>query len=270
MGVKFKINEKIWDIGLGCSVLYRCYTTREALNQSTSIWQVPSLSDETNKQLRKDQEAIGWQLVGRLARYWQYLCNMQHLNINLCDPTTGMHVLKCVGHADGAPISSIISLHQLCMFFSIISCLGDVEDVWLTSATSTHYSQDFLNKYFDKDFYYALMLLPPIASFRYHCYALFQMDAWLKTLWKWTLLSHPDEWMLRYKLGKCTINFNLIKLINFCTTYWKNKSATPWVTTGQQIAPYVNTFVNYLLVALSTVTIYPECCSYQVQGWLAC
>ena len=68
-----------------------------------------------------------------------------------------MHTLKCAKHVDGTPISSIIPLRQLRAFISIIPRLGDVADVQLTSATSMHYSQDFLlNKYFDKDFYYAL------------------------------------------------------------------------------------------------------------------
>ncbi|KAG2059350.1 hypothetical protein BDR06DRAFT_979926 [Suillus hirtellus] len=87
----------------------------------------------------------------------QYLCYVGHLNIGPCDPATGMHVLKRAKHADGTPSCSIIPLHQLHAFISIIPCLGDAADVQLTSATSTHYFQEFfLNKYFDEDFYYTL------------------------------------------------------------------------------------------------------------------
>ncbi|KAG0696400.1 hypothetical protein DFH29DRAFT_984627 [Suillus ampliporus] len=87
----------------------------------------------------------------------QYLCYVQCLNIGPCDSATGMHVLKRAKHVDGIPIGSIIPLRQLCAFISIIPRLGDAADARLTSATSMHYSQDFfLNKYFDKDFYYAL------------------------------------------------------------------------------------------------------------------
>jgi hypothetical protein len=93
----------------------------------------------------------------RIAWQDQYLCYVRRLNIGPCDPATGMHVLKRAKHADGTPICSIIPLRQLRAFISIIPRLGDAADVRLTSATSTHYSQEFfLNKYFDKDFYYAL------------------------------------------------------------------------------------------------------------------
>ncbi|KAG1849723.1 hypothetical protein F4604DRAFT_1883751 [Suillus subluteus] len=87
----------------------------------------------------------------------QYLCYVQCLNIGPYDPATGMHVLKCVKHADGTFIGNIIPLCQLCAFISIVPHLGDAADVQLTSATSAQYSQEFLlNKYFDKGFYYAL------------------------------------------------------------------------------------------------------------------
>ncbi|KAG1901098.1 uncharacterized protein F5891DRAFT_979664 [Suillus fuscotomentosus] len=79
----------------------------------------------------------------RIAWQDQYLCYVWHLNIGPCDPATGVHVLKCAKHADGTPIGSIIPLCQLCAFISIIPHLGDAADVQLTSATSTHYSQEF-------------------------------------------------------------------------------------------------------------------------------
>ncbi|KIK45261.1 hypothetical protein CY34DRAFT_39251, partial [Suillus luteus UH-Slu-Lm8-n1] len=86
----------------------------------------------------------------------QYLCYVQVLTIGSIDPATEMIILKCAKYTDGTPIGNIVPLRQLRSFISLIPQLGDVADARFTKATSMHYSQSFLlNKYFDKDFYYA-------------------------------------------------------------------------------------------------------------------
>ncbi|KAG2738995.1 hypothetical protein P692DRAFT_201730262 [Suillus brevipes Sb2] len=86
----------------------------------------------------------------------QYLCYVQVLTIGSIDPATEMIILKCAKYTDGTPIGNIVPLCQLRSFISLIPRLGDVADARFTKATSMHYSQSFLlNKYFDKDFYYA-------------------------------------------------------------------------------------------------------------------
>jgi hypothetical protein len=86
----------------------------------------------------------------------QYLCYVQVLTIGSIDPATEMIILKRAKYTDGTPIGNIVPLRQLRSFISLIPRLGDVADARFTKATSMHYSQSFLlNKYFDKDFYYA-------------------------------------------------------------------------------------------------------------------
>lgn len=87
----------------------------------------------------------------------QYLCYVDYLKIDKVDPATEMHVVKRAKHPDGSPMGSIVPLHQLRAFVSLIPQLGNVADARLTKVTSMHYSNSFfLNKYFDKDFYDAL------------------------------------------------------------------------------------------------------------------
>ncbi|KAG2115446.1 hypothetical protein DEU56DRAFT_748706 [Suillus clintonianus] len=86
----------------------------------------------------------------------RYLCYVQVLTIGSVDPATEMIILKCAKYTDGTPVGNIVPLCQLRSFISLIPRLGDVVDAQFTKAMSMHYSQSFLlNKYFDKDFYYA-------------------------------------------------------------------------------------------------------------------
>ncbi|KAG1734642.1 hypothetical protein EDB19DRAFT_1830536 [Suillus lakei] len=87
----------------------------------------------------------------------QYLCYVQVLTIGSVNPATDMIIVKRTKHTDGTPIGNIVPLRQLHSFISLIPQLGNAADARFTKATSMHYSQLFLlNKYFDKDFYYAL------------------------------------------------------------------------------------------------------------------
>ncbi|KAG1879138.1 hypothetical protein F4604DRAFT_1880090 [Suillus subluteus] len=87
----------------------------------------------------------------------QYLCYVHSMKVGAVHPVAGMHVLKHAKHVDGTPVGNIVPLKQMCAFISMIPELGAAADAWLTKETSTHYSLSFfLNKYFNKQLYYAL------------------------------------------------------------------------------------------------------------------
>ncbi|KAG2046045.1 hypothetical protein BDR06DRAFT_977766 [Suillus hirtellus] len=87
----------------------------------------------------------------------QYLCYVHRLKVGAVHPTAGMHVLKHAKHRDGTPVGNIVPLKQMRTFISIIPELGAAVDMQLTKETSAHYSSSFfLNKYFNKQLYYAL------------------------------------------------------------------------------------------------------------------
>ena len=86
----------------------------------------------------------------------------QHLDIvpqgsNSVKRTTGLHVLKKATHASGSPLGEVFPINQLWSYAHIVLCFSEKADRQLTSTNCIHYSQlFFLNKYFDKDFFYDL------------------------------------------------------------------------------------------------------------------
>jgi len=75
----------------------------------------------------------------------------------LVDHATGLHVLKRVTHASGTPLSEVFPLDQIRSYVHITPRFGTAADNWLTSVNSIHFSQSFfMNKYFDKDFFYVV------------------------------------------------------------------------------------------------------------------
>lgn len=70
-----------------------------------------------------------------------------------------MFVLKRSVRAGGAPLGDIIPLSQLRALADLIPRFGAKADPRLTKQTSLAYSTEFwLNKYFDKQTYFALTL----------------------------------------------------------------------------------------------------------------
>jgi hypothetical protein len=68
-----------------------------------------------------------------------------------------MHVLKRAMQSAGVPFGGILPLDQLCSFAHIVPRFGPVADPRLTEENSAHSAQVFfLNKYIDKEFYYAI------------------------------------------------------------------------------------------------------------------
>lgn len=75
------------------------------------------------------------------------------------DPDTQMHVLNRAKHRSSVPMGGILPLHQLRSYAPTIPVFDDVADPRLTAYNSSHYAHSFyLNKYFDKEFYYSLHL----------------------------------------------------------------------------------------------------------------
>ncbi|KAF8128259.1 hypothetical protein EV363DRAFT_1400742 [Boletus edulis] len=86
----------------------------------------------------------------------------QRLNIiaqgnNLVEHTTGLHVLKKAERTSGCPLADIFPLDQIRSYAHIVPHFGRKVDNQFTSSNCIEHSHSFfLNKYFDKDFYYAL------------------------------------------------------------------------------------------------------------------
>ncbi|KAF8136220.1 hypothetical protein EV363DRAFT_1395339 [Boletus edulis] len=90
------------------------------------------------------------------------LMYLQRLNIiaqgnNLVEHTTGLHVLKKAECTSGCPLTDVFPLDQIRSYTHIVPCFGCEVDNRFTSSNCIEHSYSFfLNKYFDKDFYYAL------------------------------------------------------------------------------------------------------------------
>ncbi|KAG2124238.1 hypothetical protein DEU56DRAFT_917110 [Suillus clintonianus] len=93
----------------------------------------------------------------RFLTYVQRLDVMPQRHGSLLECTTQMHVLKRAMRSAGTPFGDILPLDQLRSFAQIIPRFGRVADSRLTAQNSAHFAQTFfLNKYINKDFYYAI------------------------------------------------------------------------------------------------------------------
>ena len=69
----------------------------------------------------------------------------------------GLHVLNRATCASDSPLGKVFPLDQLHSYAHIIPHFGQKADNWLRSNKCVHSLQTFfLNKYFDKDFFYAI------------------------------------------------------------------------------------------------------------------
>ncbi|KAH9009323.1 hypothetical protein EDB85DRAFT_1881682, partial [Lactarius pseudohatsudake] len=72
-------------------------------------------------------------------------------------PSTGMYLLKHARRNDGAIMGDIVPLAQLRALVNLVPRFGEEADKRLTKETALEYSSEFwLNKYFDKELFYAL------------------------------------------------------------------------------------------------------------------
>ncbi|KAH9013680.1 hypothetical protein EDB85DRAFT_2076567 [Lactarius pseudohatsudake] len=72
-------------------------------------------------------------------------------------PSTGMYLLKCARRNDGAIMGDIVPLAQLRALVNLVPRFGEEANKRLTKEMALEYSSEFwLNKYFDKELFYAL------------------------------------------------------------------------------------------------------------------
>ncbi|KAG6378073.1 hypothetical protein JVT61DRAFT_13755 [Boletus reticuloceps] len=73
------------------------------------------------------------------------------------EPTMGLHVLRRAKRASGENIGEVFPLDQLRSYAHIVPRFGRVVENCLTHSNSIYGLQNFfLNKYFDKDFFYSI------------------------------------------------------------------------------------------------------------------
>ncbi|KIM52852.1 hypothetical protein SCLCIDRAFT_140190, partial [Scleroderma citrinum Foug A] len=92
-----------------------------------------------------------------------FLIYVQRFNIipqangSAVERTTGLHVLKRATHASGSVLGEIFPLDQIRSYAHVVPRFDRTADNQLTTSNSIHFPQSFfLNKYFDKDFFYAI------------------------------------------------------------------------------------------------------------------
>ncbi|KAF8422301.1 hypothetical protein L210DRAFT_880301, partial [Boletus edulis BED1] len=74
------------------------------------------------------------------------------------DRTTGLHVLKRATRANGSLLGEVFPMDRLRSYAHVVPRFGQKADVRLSSTNCVHFSQSFfLNKYFNKDFFYTIM-----------------------------------------------------------------------------------------------------------------
>ena len=82
---------------------------------------------------------------------------LQQQNTSNVNPGTGMHLIRCAVRSDGSRIGDVIPITQIHSPAHLIPHFGKEAHSWLTSASSYELSSNFwLNKYWTKEFYYAL------------------------------------------------------------------------------------------------------------------
>ncbi|KAI6020708.1 hypothetical protein PISMIDRAFT_105510 [Pisolithus microcarpus 441] len=81
----------------------------------------------------------------------------QHGNMNNPNAGTGMHLVQCAVRSNGSRIGDVIPVTQICSPAHLIPHFGKEAHPRLTSKSCYELSSDFwLNKYWSKEFYYAL------------------------------------------------------------------------------------------------------------------
>ncbi|KAG2090007.1 uncharacterized protein F5147DRAFT_748281 [Suillus discolor] len=125
-------------------------------------WPVSGLKGHTVVEVRLIMQplpprgkTIPW--AGRLLTYVQCLDVVTQRRGSVLERTMQMHVLKCAMRSAGVPFGDILPLDQLRSFAHIVPWFGHIADVHLTAQNSAHSAcVFFLNKYIDKEFYYAI------------------------------------------------------------------------------------------------------------------
>ncbi|KAF9231959.1 hypothetical protein BU15DRAFT_90780 [Melanogaster broomeanus] len=130
--------------------------------ESSQHWPSSSLNGHIVAEIRLIMRPIPYRGThpiwgDRCLVYVQRLDVQAQAGGGVLEPTTQMHVLKRATRSSGIPFGGVLPLDQLRSFAHIVPKFGSSADTRLTCFNSSHFSDVFyLNKYFDKDFYYIL------------------------------------------------------------------------------------------------------------------
>ncbi|KAI6000083.1 hypothetical protein EDD15DRAFT_2160336, partial [Pisolithus albus] len=118
---------------------------------SQSDWPKSGLAGHSVAQLR---------MIFHVSRSNSFLAYVQHFNIvPQPSPVTGMHMLKHAVRRNGQRFGEVISITRIRSLAHIVPNFGRAAHPRLTRMSSYEPSDEFwLNKYFSKEFYYALSL----------------------------------------------------------------------------------------------------------------
>jgi hypothetical protein len=96
------------------------------------------------------------------------------------EPSTGMHLLKCARRTDGSIMRDIVPLAQLRTLVDLVPRFGEQANRRLAKEAVLEYSSEFwLNKYFEKELFYALRCAASCNSNKIasiHSFASFLLD----------------------------------------------------------------------------------------------
>ena len=96
-------------------------------------------------------------LVFRVLGTDTFLAYVQRLNATAPDAASGLHGLKRAVRTNGMHIGDIIPLTHICSPAHVIPCFGRAANARINSQTSYELLTEFwLNKYWNKQFYYSL------------------------------------------------------------------------------------------------------------------
>ncbi|KAL4070606.1 hypothetical protein J3A83DRAFT_4372795 [Scleroderma citrinum] len=89
--------------------------------------------------------------------YAQQFNIVPQANGSVIEHTTGLHLLKRATHTSGSVLGEVFPLDQVRSYAHIVPHFDHTADNQLTTSNSIHFSQSFfLNKYFNKDFFYTI------------------------------------------------------------------------------------------------------------------
>ncbi|KAL4063056.1 hypothetical protein V8B97DRAFT_2026503 [Scleroderma yunnanense] len=89
--------------------------------------------------------------------YAQWFNIVPQANGSVVEHTTGLHLLKRATCTSGSVLGEVFPLDQVRSYAHIVPHFDHIADNWFTTSNSIHFLQSFfLNKYFNKDFFYTI------------------------------------------------------------------------------------------------------------------
>lgn len=91
------------------------------------------------------------------AQRFDIIPQLNRGSLTQLEPTSGMHILKRAKRHDGTTLGDVVPLVNVRALVSLIPRFGKVAEKRLTKESSLEHSLEFrLNKYINKEFFYAL------------------------------------------------------------------------------------------------------------------